>query len=170
MLYDNRKYREDWFKRFVCVILSAPTPWKNGNPRFTTVPLKRSDKKRGWKIPSCFIMIISPLLPISKKRANHFCRETANYQFEDTKRFILNQTKLLSVPLWIGHCLLGAGRVTWHYSSQSFYIRSFLVHSWIGLTVCRVNRQKPIPLSFSLNNACNINHFSLWNIYNIYFL
>ena len=73
-------YSEISVKGTVRVISSDP-PCKDGNVRFTTVPLKPLSDPKMWKILSFFQtwkVFISPLLLISKKCEGHFNRNPQN--------------------------------------------------------------------------------------------
>ena len=73
--------------------LSSHPQCKDGNVRFTTVPLKPlSDKNVVFRTRKLFILWVSPLLLINKKCTSLFHREpeNENKQFKETKRLIPN--------------------------------------------------------------------------------
>ena len=75
-----------------------------------------------------FISVSLSLLLANKKCGSHFRRETAEKKRKKIKsiesQFILNQTKLSTVPLLIGHCYFCA-----HYAYSPFkFLRNFNNH------------------------------------------
>ena len=98
------------FQTILVIVILSDLPWINSNARFTTVPLK----------------------PLSDKKWGKYCRfldmEVFNYDLfsciemrtaEKNTLFVPDQTKVLRMPLWIGHyylCMMG------HLKSSLLYI------------------------------------------------
>ena len=98
-------------------VISSHHPCEDGNFWFNTLLLETFILSIMWKIKyfSRFNIVLNSdnfYLLSAVKCASQFCRETTleNNQILKIKvidnLFILDQTKLVKIPLWIGHCHL----------------------------------------------------------------